>query len=87
MSNPLTWHALDASKADYGAKAGAMARGADGARIVLLELPSGAVAIVGHMTAASRADAERHAAGCYASERDRYITAATFNGWKESDNG
>lgn len=82
----FTWIKLDPSRADHGAVYGAR----PGRGMTLLELESGTVAIVGHMSCAGRADAEQHASrmledtGPYGgnAEADRRISAATFNTWR-----
>jgi hypothetical protein len=76
VSGAAIWHRLNPELSDYRAEWGARVNGQ-----TLLEMASGTVVIVGQMTCASRADAERHAAGCHLSDNDRRVTAATFESW------
>lgn len=81
MTQAVEWVRLDPRKANHGACYGARVRGPD-STLTLLELARGSVAIVGHMSCGSRADALRHAARCYASDGDRTISAAEFTSWR-----
>lgn len=75
MARKIIWHKLN-ERADYGATHGARI-----GRNTLLELPSGSVVIVGHMTCGNRNSALEHVQHCHPSDSDRRLSAATFRSW------
>ena len=76
-SRDLDWFPLDPDKADCGAKFGAYVNG-----VTLLELPSGIVAVVGHMSCAARDSAEYHARNSSRHDADQFVSRARLLSWK-----
>lgn len=79
---PETWYKLDPNRTDYGATYGARVRNRWGQWVTLLELPSGTVVIVGHVSCGNRESALAHADRCHNHDGDRRITKAQFDSWK-----
>lgn len=78
------WVELDPAKAQYGCRFGARVRNDDGEAVTLLEMPSGSVVIVGHMSCSNRESAERHAQRSFRSDADRSVSKAKFDSWRKA---